>query len=126
VIVIGFCLLASFAQKNKARDCRMAAAELYAKRLIVNLSSLRLMQQGQATFPSIANMARPATTRQPLYCLTLLSSCDLGCDETNVIDAGLMTDVENIRHRREVEGGIALDEHNLLGTGRENSFQLIQ
>ena len=43
-----------------------------------------------------------------------------------MIYASLVTDIENICYRGEVESRIALDEHDLLGAGRKDAFQLIQ
>ena len=58
--------------------------------------------------------------------IALLTRFDLGCDEPDVIHTGLMPDIENIRNRREVEGGIPLDEHHFLGACSKNAFELIQ
>ena len=56
----------------------------------------------------------------------LLPSFYLWRDETNVIYACRVSDVQNIRDRGEVKRRIAFDKHHLLGACSKNAFQLVQ
>src|ERR1700684_4374398 len=94
---------------------------------------MRIMEQGQATFPSIPACCLLATrwilVHQGPPCHTttaLLPRFHLRCDEPNVINTCLVADVEHIRYCREIEGWIAFDEHDLLCPCSKDAFQLIQ
>ena len=88
-----------------------------------------LMQQGQATFPSIPALPKeqlagyhgPACNNDT----ALLPRRHLWRNEANVIDSRFMTDVEHVGHGREIQFRVSFDEHDLLGAGGENTFQLI-
>jgi hypothetical protein len=87
------------------------------------------MQQGQATFPSLPALQQRNAGYQGPACnndTALLSRRHLWRNKANVIDARFVTDVEYVRHCGEVQFRISFDEHDLLGSGGENPFQLIQ
>ncbi len=142
VIVIGFSLLASPAEKTKSATAQGAAADLLQSGNRV-LALLRLMQQDGQPFLQCQHAAvnslldtRPQHPRRverrvhhgPTrnYPAILLPRCHLRRDQTNVIHTCLMADIENVSHYGEVQSRIALDEHHLLGAGGKNTFQLIQ
>src|ERR1700722_9495985 len=110
---------------------------------------MRIMEQGQATFPSIpaccqlatrwiSSIATPETfssigveerVHHGPACdntTALLPRFHLRCDEANVINTCLVADVEHIRYCREIEGWVPFDEHDLLCPCSKDSFQLIQ
>jgi hypothetical protein len=130
VIVIGFRPLASPALKTEpaaARSSRGLFAKRAERRPVVvvvaahaagsgNLSSIPARRHLQL----LDTMARPATTNT-----ALLPRRHLWRNEANVVNARLMTDVEYISHGGKVQSWVPFDEHDLLGAGGENTFQLI-
>ncbi len=68
-------------------------------------------------------MARACTTSTRF----LLSRLDLRRDQTNVIHAGLMADIDDVRHyRRSSRSCIPLDEHHLFRARGKDARQLVQ
>jgi hypothetical protein len=151
VIVLGFCILASAAQKTKSRGCSISNRGPFAKRaqpsilfaiadhgagsgnLSFNSSMLSIsnsldprQSQLQETFSGIGVEGRVHHGPAGNNTTALLPRFHLRCDEANVIHTCLVADVEHIRYRREVEAWIPFDEHDLLCPCSKNAFQLIQ
>src|ERR1700677_2850299 len=118
--------------KNKVRDCPRRAPRTFSYRALGSIVCL-------LSWGSCSRVGQPflqcrhADCQQLAYrgptcnnTAVLLPSRYLWRNEADVIDSRLMADIEHVRHGREVQFRISLDEHHLLRPGGENTFQLIQ
>ena len=131
MIVIGFRPLASPAQKTRSAAAQKQLRTFCKRAKFSNCVGLSwwLMQQGQATFPSLPS---PAKTAAAGYygpaCnndTALLPRRHLWRNEANVINARFMADVEHVSHGGEVQFWVSFDKHDLLRARGENALQLI-
>src|SRR5262245_60428821 len=69
--------------------------------------------------------ASPAAARTNTHLRILLSSLHLGGHQTDLIDAGAMSDIDRLGHPLVFQARIAFDEHHTLGAGLENLLQAL-